>query len=516
LIYEGKTGIRSVDFDPEAGFFLNGKHTILKGVCVHHDGGCLGSAMTKGVWRRRLQKLKYMGCNAIRMSHNPHMPELYDLCDEMGFLVIDEAFDEWEAAKNKWHKGHNVYPPKLEGYAYDFKECYRSDLESMIKRDRNHASVILWSIGNEIDYPNDPYNHPLFESMEGNNDANKPKEEQTYNKNRPNAERLPIIAKELAKICKETDPTRLVTAAVAFPELSTRIGYLDSLDVVGYNYKEHLYEMDHQRFPLKPFMGSENGHSYEAWMAVEKNSYISGQFLWTGIDYLGECRGWPYHGSTAGLLTTAGFEKTSYLRRKSLWTSEPFLALATARKNEDTGEWKTMQQTWNYINGEEIEVRCYSNQSDVKFYINDKEVDEINQTSEFGYISICIPFEAGGLKAVSVSANAKATLETTSAAVAIKLHKVSEEDLIQIEVSVIDREARSVIEGAYKIEFMLQGDGEIVGIDNGDLSDVTDYTSRERMTYEGNLIVYIRRRGSSPIILSATSQFLKTDKIVID
>ena len=315
VIAEETVGIRTFRFDPDHGFFLNGQPTMFKGVCMHHDGGALGAAMTKGVWKRRLTKLKAMGCNAIRMSHNPHMPELYDLCDEMGFLVMDEAFDEWEGCKNKWFNGHNVYPPKHQGYSEDFPEWHERDLTSLIRRDRNHPSIVMWSIGNEIDYPNDPYNHQSFAEMTGNNDANKPEAEKKYNSGRPNMERLAVVAKELVGIVKKSDTTRPVTAAVAYPELSTRIGYIDSFDIVGYNYKEQFYAEDHVRFPDKAFLGTENGHSYSAWKAVTENEYISGQFLWTGIDFLGECGGWPYHSSAAGNLTTAGFEKSRYYLR---------------------------------------------------------------------------------------------------------------------------------------------------------------------------------------------------------
>ena len=207
-------GIRAFRFDPEQGFFLNGAPMKIKGVCIHHDAGCLGAAVPEKVWIRRLEALKAMGCNAIRMSHNPHAPGLLDLCDRMGFLVMDEAFDEWEGPKNKWSTGHNVYPPKHDGYYTEFPEWGERDLKDMVRRDRNHPSVILWSIGNEIDYPNDPYCHPSFAAMTGNNDANKPAAERQYDPNKPNAERLAVLARRLAAWVKEVDATRPVTAAV--------------------------------------------------------------------------------------------------------------------------------------------------------------------------------------------------------------------------------------------------------------------------------------------------------------
>ncbi len=234
-------GVRFFNFDPNKGFFLNGVHTKLKGVCVHHDAGALGAAVPKEVWRDRLLKLKECGTNALRTSHNPPDPTLLDLCDELGFITMDEAFDEWEGPKNKWWQGHNVYPPKRFGYFEDFPEWGEKDIKAMVMRDRNHPSIVMWSIGNEVDYPNDPYCHPSFSSMTGNNDANKPEIERMYDPNKPNAERLAVIARQLVKWVKECDTTRPVTAALAFPELSTNTGYFEALDIAGYNYKEHLY-----------------------------------------------------------------------------------------------------------------------------------------------------------------------------------------------------------------------------------------------------------------------------------
>lgn len=369
LADETRVGIRGIAFDPDRGFFLNGAETKLKGVCVHHDGGALGAAMEPEVWQRRLEALRECGCNAIRCSHNPHMPELYDLCDRMGFLVMDEAFDEWENAKNKWSTGHNVYPPVHEGYFEAFPAWHKADLRAMVRRDRNHPSVILWSIGNEIDYPNDPYCHPSFASMTGNNDAHKPAAERQYDPGKPNAMRLVSIADKLERIVREEDDTRPVTLAAAFPELSAETGLFRGLDVVGYNYKEHLYGKDHGRFPEKPFLGSENGHGYGAWLAVRDCPYISGQFLWTGIDYLGEARGWPVHGSPAGILTCAGDRKPEFYRRKSFWQKDPVLAIATRRASEGGEDWLPMESHWNYEPGEEILVKVYSNLPKVRLVL---------------------------------------------------------------------------------------------------------------------------------------------------
>jgi len=511
-----KVGIRSIAFDADRGFFLNGKPEIIKGVCVHHDGGCLGAAMTKGVWERRLKKLKAMGCNAIRMSHNPHMPELYDLCDEMGFLVMDEAFDEWEAPKNKWHIGHNVYPPRHDGYAWDFPQWYEADLTAMVRRDRNYPSVIMWSIGNEIDYPNDPYCHPLFSFVTGNNDLNKPESERLYNPAKPNAERLPVIASALAGIVKKCDAGRPVTAALALPELSCRIGFIDHLDVAGYNYKEHLYEEDHKLYPEKPILGSENSRSYAAWKAVKDHTYIAGQFIWTGIDFLGECKGWPDRGSHSGYLTTAGFEKTDYYRRKSWWSDEAVVHIVTARASEGSDEWKQMHEYWNYMPGEEIEVRCYTNQADVRLYLNGVPYAGSPDNSGMGYLTWNVSYEPGVLEARAGDVCHR--LETVGAPAGIEMvpycgdrHFADKnDDIMQIELYVTDEKGRTVRSDHSEITVRVEGGGKLIGLDNGDLSDLTEYSSCCRSAYEGRLMIYIRRTGPGSINVKAHSPYLKT------
>lgn len=533
-------GIRSIAFDADKGFFLNEKPLKIKGVCIHHDAGCLGAAVLPAVWLRRLSKLKEMGCNALRMSHNPHMPELYDLCDFLGFLVMDEAFDEWEGVKNKWSIGHNVYPPKHQGYFEDFPEWHERDLSDLIKRDRNHPSIIAWSIGNEIDYPNDPYCHPLFSSMTGNNDKDKPLAERQYNHDKPNAERLSVIAEQLTKIVKQYDTTRPVTAAVAFPELSSQIGFFDSFDIVGYNYKEQFYADDHLRFPAKPFLGSENSHSFLAWKAVRDQKYISGQFLWTGIDYLGEAHGWPIHGSGAGILTVAGFEKTSFYRRQSFWSEVPMLYLATARAEVDHDgnlqgteqvERKPMNRSWNYLPGELIEIRCYTNLPSAELSCNGKSLGMKSFNDQEGYISWFAPYEVGELTVVGNNSFAdnheivKDTLKHTSRACNLQLnqwclskdmeHNISSVDIVsnhqvaehassyapfglinsttlkQIEVTLTDEEGNWITNDNTMIWVEVSGSGKLIGLENGDLADNTEYTATYRRAYEGRLLIYI-------------------------
>lgn len=493
-------GIRTFAFDAECGFTLNGTSMKLKGVCLHHDAGALGAAVPKAVWKRRLQKLKTVGCNAIRASHNPPDTALLDLCDEMGFLAIDEAFDEWEGCKNKWWQGHNVYPPKHFGYSDAFPVWHERDLSDMVRRDRNHPSIILWSIGNEIDYPNDPYGHPLFAQVTGNNDANKPSQERLYDPNKPNAQRLAAVSRMLAAIVKEHDDTRPVTSALAFPELSNLTGFAQSLDVVGYNYKEHLYREDRTKYSKHVIFGSENGHGEEQWLAVKNNMDICGQFLWTGIDFLGEARGWPVRVSPAGLLTTAGFEKPRYYHRKAMWTDALMVRIATSDMADEHGRYHE-RFSWDYAAGQTVRVSVYTNAKQIELFLNNcllglKEIDE-----DCYSVSFEVPFEPGELRAVAVRGAecVEDVLVTPSELAEIRLSSEPMipadgcmADIVQIEVSLFDANGQPIVSRDVMLHYALVGSGEIVGIDNGAADDLTPYTSKKRATFMGQAVVYVR------------------------
>lgn len=488
-------GIRYFDFDADRGFFLNGKSMKLRGVCVHHDAGCLGAAVPKSVWRNRLMTLKDCGCNALRTSHNPPDPALLDLCDELGFLVMDEAFDEWAGPKNKWWQGHNVYPPKLFGYFEDFPRWGEDDIKTMVRRDRNHPSVIMWSIGNEVDYPNDPYVHPLFDEVMGNNDANKPAQERVYDKNRPDAGRLAKIARSLVKWVKEEDGTRPVTAALAFPELSNETGYADALDIVGYNYKEHLYEKDHSRFTGRVIYGSENSHGFGAWRAVKDNDYICGQFLWTGIDYMGEAHGWPVRCSGAGLLDLAGFKKLRYHEREAMWLDRPVAALACRPWQEPAAEggrrrWAPFRARWQGEEGADTEVVCFTNASSGELFLNGESLGEGRYEPRMGALLWRVSYAAGELRAVCGEAEAALRTAGEAAEIAVKALSYDDDDVTRLEITLLDANglpAANDLRVAVSVE-----NGELLGLENGDVADCTSYAETSRRTLDGRLAAYVR------------------------
>ncbi|MBO0981689.1 glycoside hydrolase family 2 TIM barrel-domain containing protein [Microbacterium sp. SD291] len=518
--YSEIVGIRTFRFDPDHGFSINGERRTLKGVCLHEDAGTLGTAVPAEVWLRRLLALKEMGCNAIRMAHNPHAPELYALCDALGFYVIDEAFDEWENAKNKWWQGHNVYPPRHQGYASDFTEWHERDLVAMVEAGRNRPSIIAWSIGNEIDYPNDPYASPLFDEMTGNNDANKPAAERVYDPTRPDIRRLTTIATELARIVRASDPTRPVTLAAAFPELSSRTGLLEPLDVVGYNYKEHLYEDDHRRFPAKPLLGSENSHEYPDWQAVTRNDFIAGQFLWTGIDYLGEAYGWPIHGAGAGQLTLAGFPKQTWHLRRSWWSDEPVARIVVRPHVEgETEFWShPVSRTVDFAEAGPTEVLCFANGDAVQLSAGGAPV-ETAWDDEHGYWRAVVPALTGPLELEVLRDGAViATDRIESAGEPARLDAVVWEApegpvalvraaglpaarVVQIECTLRDSRG-SEARGEVLVEASVEG-GELLGLENGDLADVTAYALPQRRTLDGRLIVFVLCDGPASVRLRA-------------
>ena len=443
----------------------------------------------------------------------------------MGFLVMDEAFDEWESPKNKWTRGHNVYPPRYFGYSEDFHQNCEEDLSAMVKRDRNHPSVILWSIGNEIDYPNDPYCHPLFKTID-NNVAGKPSDERIYDPNKPNAERLTAIAKKLYDVVKRCDDSRLITSALAFPELSNAIGFADVLDAVGYNYKEHLYKEDHKKYPNRIITGAENGKDIAQWLSVMENDFIAGQFLWAGADFLGETVGWPCRGSEVGLLDTAGFEKPVYYHRQSLWQNKPELKIFTFRL-EDISPGESLvysnaaSRCWNYAEGDSVGVICFTNASEPRLYINGEPTPAGERNSE-GFFYWQIPFAAGELKC---SAPGWPDDVLRGAGRAVSLVAASKETRISVDglelahviIEATDNNGALDARCDARVEIETDGPGVILAIENGDLWDSSDCSKNSRRMKNGRALVYAASSGErGKFTVTAKARGMKSAAIVIE
>lgn len=474
-------GIRTFAFDPTKGFSLNGQSMKLKGVCLHHDAGALGAAVPIQVWQRRLKLLKEAGCNAIRCSHNPPAPEFLDLCDRMGFLVMDEAFDEWTRGKRKWLVGRNVGAIGTDGYHSDFARWADRDIRDMVLRDRNHPSIILWSIGNEIDFPDDAYP--------------------------PNSEELPPIAQRLIKDVKAVDTTRPVTAACASPETNL---FKRLLDVEGYNYMERLYAEDHAAHPKRVIYGSENGHSLEAWQAVAENDYIAGQFLWTGIDFLGEAHAWPSHASRAGLLDLAGFPKYQYYLRKALWTDEPMVYLTKFFFGRRRTGRPMARATWSFTD-------CFTNCDRVELFQDGKSLGSKPLTPDH-VINWRMESTGGLLKAVGTKGPKQVAFELKPAGAAAKLVlrpdvtclAADGRDVAQIELNVADKDGTLVSDADNLIACAVAGPARIIGLENGNTLSTENYNTKSRSTYQGRLMIYVQSlKAAGDAKLTVTSPGLE-------
>lgn len=498
---EQKIGLRTLTFDPDKGFALNGIWTKVKGVCIHHDAGCLGSAVPREVWKRRLINLKELGCNAIRLSHNPQAPEVYELCDKLGILVMDEAFDEWEFPKRKWIKGWNIGIPEFQGSSEFFNQWGDKDLADMILRDRNHASVIMWSIGNEVDYPNDPYSDPVLDHANINQPVLG-----GYLPDHPKAQRLGVIAKRLAAIVRSLDTSRPVTAALAGVVMSNETDYPFVLDITGYNYTEDRYAMDHAKYPKRVIYGSENGNNMESWKAVRDNNYIFGQFIWTGIDYLGESGAWPSRGFYSGFLDFGGFLKPRGYFRQALWSTKPVTYIGTYPQPKDKNFLSTdAWPIWNYTDGEMIRVVCYSNAPQSKLMLNGNQLGETKGLNDNnGVIYWDIPYQKGKLEVVGMdkagnqtcryaiqSSDKPDALTATSDLSSIKKDK----GLAQIVVQVVDKNGIPVMISENEVTCTISGPAKLLGLEASNNSDMGDYTDNVQRVYHGRLLAYIQATG---------------------
>ena len=512
-------GIRNLQFDANKGFALNGEWMKLKGVCMHHDGGCLGSAVPRKVWERRLKNLKELGCNAIRLSHNPQAPDVYELCDKIGLLVIDEAFDEWEFPKRKWIEGWNVGTPGFQGAYKFFEEWSDRDIQAMVKRDYNHPSIIMWSIGNEVDYPNDPYSHPILDGSTINQPMHG-----GYKPDQPAAERLGAIAKRLAGNVRKLDTSRPVTAALAGVVMSNETEYPNAVDVTGYNYTEDRYATDHQKYPNRIIYGSENGHSMSAWKALRDNPYIFAQFLWTGIDYLGESGPWPSRGFYSGLLDFGGFQKPRGYFRQALWDTKPFIYIGTyptpRRERElSMDAWPV----WNYNDGQQIRVVCYTNSPKAKLILNGNQVGEIkNYDDNTGIIYWDISYQAGKIEVVGLDGGVETCrymIRSSGRPYAITVTTDNQvlkkdKDLAHVVLQIVDENGLPVMISEDEITCEIQGPVRLLGLEASNNSDMGNYKDNVQRAFHGRLLAYIQSTGTTgEATLKFTAPWLKPAEI---
>ncbi len=516
-------GLRTLQFDPDKGFALNGRWMKVKGVCLHHDAGVLGAVVPPEVWERRLRNLKAIGANAIRMSHNPQAPVLYELCDRLGMLVMDEASDEWEYPKRKWIEGWNKGTPGYDG-SYDFfKEWIERDVTDMVRRDRNHPSVFLWSIGNEVDYPNDPYSHPILDGTA----INQPMFG-GYDPDAPDAMRIGIIARRLADCVRAVDTSRPVTGALAGVVMSNQTEYPQAVDVVGYNYTENRYDEDHATYPDRIIYGSETSSGIEAWQAVRDRDFIFGQFIWTGTDYLGEAGAWPSRGLYTGLLDFGSFPKPRGHFRASLWSDSPVTYIGTYPVR--TGDERLSPDAWdiwNYDMGQTIRVVCYTNAPQARLLLDGSEVGAMKPRDDrTGIISWDITFQPGQLKAEGCDKEGKVlsayTITTSGRPYAIRATAdrtvlSKEHATAHITVEVTDENGIPVKLADNNITCRIEGPARLLGMEGSDNSDMGNYRDNRQRVYHGRLLTYIQTTGNTgQVRVSFSSPLLKGTEVMFN
>lgn len=496
LVQDGKTldtyntpfGIREAKFDPNTGFWLNGVNMKLKGVCLHEDAGALGAAIPQQVWERRLLILRSAGANAIRCSHNPPAPEFLDLCDRMGFLVMDEAFDEWNCptytkpqGKKKWMDTWSGTKFDLAGYHSDFDKWADTDIKDMVMRDRNHPSIIMWSIGNEIDYPDDPY--PA------------------------NNEDLVAVAKRLIADVKSVDTTRPVTAACA--SIGTNKWYQD-LDIIGYNYQEKRYAEDHKAMPNRVIFGSENDiKRLSDWLAVKDNPFISAQFLWTGIDYLGEAgrpapgttTAWPERSRPDGFLDLAGFKKPMYYYRKSLWNDEPMVKIAENLPEEDAARKLVVPAG----------LSCYTNCDSVEFMQAGKTLGTFALPADTHVIKVPANAANGPIHAFASKGGklVQDTYDVAGPAARLDLWEFPSllgpgdgPNVAQIEVMLVDRYSTRCRDAGNVVSVKIEGPGKLLGIESGDKDSHESYQAPQHKLFGGRMLIYVETHGKVTVTAS--------------
>lgn len=500
---ETKFGIRTIQFDAENGFRLNGIELKLKGGCFHHDNGLLGAKSYDRAEVRRVELLKASGFNAIRCSHNPPSPAFLDACDRLGMLVIDEAFDMWNEQKNPFD--YHLY----------FNEWWEKDIESMVLRDRNHPSVILWSIGNEIP-----------------------------NRHKPE---VAAMAQKLGDYVRLLDATRPVTSAVndLTPDKDP---YFATLDIAGYNYasggdhnKKTIYRDDHKRVPVRIMAGLESYplEAFDAWMDVVDNKYVIGDFVWTAWDYIGEASiGWrgypqeknffPWNLAYCGDIDICGWKRPQSYYRDALWMSnqlsvfvtppEPSFEPNPKRASWSKWHWFDAVADWNWKGYENkpVEVNVYSSCEEVELFLNDKSLGRKKTIRSTEFIAGWqVPYQEGELKAIGYSNGNQVNssiLHTAGEPAQIRLTadrseiKSDNQDLSYITVEITDGKGIRDPKAENLLKFEIEGPGEIIGVGNANPVSTESYMALVRKAWQGRCMVIVKsKRESGKIILKASS-----------
>ena len=538
--YETPFGIRTIEFRADSGFWLNGEHVRINGVCNHHDLGCLGAATNERAIERQLQILKAMGCNGIRCSHNPPSPVLLDLCDRMGFLVMDEAFDMWRRRKTD------------RDYARFFDEWYERDLTDMVLRDRNHPSIVLWSIGNEVleqwsDAKADTLSLEqanLILNMGHSADQLAQEGEMTVNS---------LITARLAEVIKKLDPTRPITAGCNEPSPGNHLFRSGAIDVIGYNYHNQNVPSVPRLFPGKPFIITESvsalmtrgfyempsdklmtrpvrwdrpyfnetfscsaydnvrtpwgSHHEENLIFLNSQPFVAGQYIWTGFDYIGEPTpyGWPARSSYFGIVDLAGFPKDIYYLYQSEWTDTPVLHLFPH---------------WNWTPGEQIDMWCYYNNADeVELYINGVSQGIRSKDADHLHVVWNVTFDPGTVKVVARKdgiETASQEIHTAGEPAQIRLTpdrstiKSNSTDLSFVTVEILDKDGNLCPNADNLVEFSIEGNGFIAGVDNGSPISLERFKAGKRKAFYGKCLVVVQNNGKKgDIKLDAVSEGLK-------
>jgi len=394
----------------------------------------------------------------------------------------------------------------------------------MVRRDRNHLSVFAWSIGNEVDYPNDPYSHPVLNG--GKDTGFSQPAYGGYKKDAPDAMRLGGIAKRLVAAVKKYDKSRPTTAGLAGVAMSNETEYPGALDIVGYNYTESKYDSDHKKYPNRVIFGSENIHSMDSWLAVKNNKHIFGQFLWTGIDYLGESGSWPSRGFYSGLVDLAGIIKPKGYFRQSLWSDSPMIYAGTYIANKETELSKDAWPLWNYNEGQMVRVVCYTNAAKARLELNGKVVGEEKKYDEkTGIIYWDVPYTSGKLEAIGLSNDNKTVsryeIQSSQQPYSLVIDEKNitidkQKGVAKIIVQVTDEKGLPVMLSDNEVTCMVNGSGTLLGLEAGNNTDMGDYTDNVQRVFHGHLVAYIQATGGNePITVKFSSNWLKPAEVTV-